>query len=508
MSATAPAAPAENTTGAAQQNGQAQLLDAIRETVRTETAKLSARQDEFDAKLQSLAAPKSGAQVDPHAVFFGGKAPAQQSGESALTSRGYSLLRLLGVLCGALRPEEAKVEADISNRLHRAYYGDGGFKQSYSNSVCVPFGAALMSEEHQALAVECRQVWCAGLGAIDFGQVRWAAKQYGMEHNPVVRQTLSWQNTGSGADFVPPAVQGEMIDMVRAREWMSAVGVLELPFPPNGKITMPRVTSDPVHYWVGENSAITESEPTTDSVTLTAKKHGILTTVPNELFRFSMPAFEGVLRMIMAQAMAQGLGETLLDGNVTSTRPAGLDGISGSINLNRNTNVVTTNADGDRIKPRGPSYMAARIAENNFDIGLLSYIMRPMLWDTIVNLRADAVTAGDGAGPYLFRVGGRETARPERLDGHLVVPTTQVRDDFESLPGSSSAGNDMTALYAVIGQQLILARAGVLEFAVSNAAGTNTFAQDQSKVRVIEHVDFDALHGAAIAYCKFLAQSW
>lgn len=493
---------------AAAPNGQAQLLDAIRETVRAETSKITARQDEFDARLTELAKPHSGSHVTGESLMFGGRPPFVQSGELAGTSRGYSLLKILGVLCGIIKPEDAKLEVSISNRLHKIYYTDGQFKQAGPKSCIIPFASSMIPEEHAALATECRQSFIAGYQPIDPQMVRWAAMQGGFLENPIVKQTLSWSTAGAGGDFVPPAIQGEMIDNVRAREWMTPANVLQVPFPPNGKITMPRVLTDPVHYWVGENTAITESELTTDSVTLTAKKHGVLTTVPNELFRFSMPAFEGVLRHVIAQAMAQGLGTTLLDGNQTATRPPGLDSIPGAINMNRDPRFATLNNDGDRIKPRGPSYMAARIAEADHDLAGLSYILRPLLWDTIINLRADSVTAGDGAGPYLFRVGGRESARPERLDGHTVIPTTQVRADFESLPGSSSVGNEMTAFYAVIGQQLILARAGVMEFAMSDSAGANTFAQDQSKIRCIEHVDFDALHGDAIAFAKFLAQIW
>lgn len=502
-------APVADTAAPVAQNGQAQLLDAIRDTVRAETAKLAARQDEFDARLTSLAAPQSGAHVTGESVMFGGSPPFVQSGELQNTSRGYSLLKVIGVLAGVIPPEQAKVEMDLSQKLHKAYYQDGQLKLAGNQrSIIMCYGSELLPDEHASLARECRQAFLAGFRPIDPDYVRWASQQGGFANHSVVRQTLSWSTAGSGGDFVPPAIQGEMIDNVRAREWMTPAGVLNIAFPPNGKITMPRVLTDPTHYWVGENTAITESEITTDSVTLTAKKHGVLTTVPNELFRFSMPAFEGVLRMVMAQAMAQGLGRTLLDGSETSTRPPGLDSISGAINLNRDPKFATLNNDGDRIKPRGPSYMAAKIAEADHDISDLAYILRPMLWDTIINLRADAVSANDGAGAYLFRVGGRETGRPMVLDGHVVVPTTQVRADLESLPGSSSAGNEMTAMYAVIGRMLVLARAGVLEFAVSNSGGANTFAQDQSMVRCIEHVDFDALQGDAIAFAKYLAQIW
>jgi hypothetical protein len=77
-------------------------------------------------------------------------------------------------------------------------------------------------------------------------------------------------------------------------------------------------------YWVGENTAVTESNPTTGQVAMQARKGGVLTRVPNELFRFASVAADGLIRTDMAKSIALGIDYAGLYGTGSAAQPKGL----------------------------------------------------------------------------------------------------------------------------------------------------------------------------------------
>src|SRR4030095_13272944 len=89
------------------------------------------------------------------------------------------------------------------------------------------------------------------------------------------------------------------IDLQRNLESFSTAGAQEIALPPNGRIQFPKLTGGSTSDWVGEGSAITESEPTTGNLDLQAKKLGIFVKLNNELLRFASPSAEGLVRVDM-----------------------------------------------------------------------------------------------------------------------------------------------------------------------------------------------------------------
>jgi hypothetical protein len=59
-----------------------------------------------------------GGSPSPGQVFG---APNVRTGEDSMSSRGFSFMKMLGVMTGAVSPEQAKVERDVHNRLHGVY---------------------------------------------------------------------------------------------------------------------------------------------------------------------------------------------------------------------------------------------------------------------------------------------------------------------------------------------------------------------------------------------------
>src|SRR5205823_5917155 len=142
----------------------------------------------------------------------------------------------------------------------------------------------------------------------------------------------------AGGSLVRFPVLGELIDLQRNLEVFAAAGAQEVALPPNGRLQFPKLTGGSTAYWVGESSAITESQPTTGNLDLQAKKLGVLVKVNNELLRFASPSAEGLIRMDMARvaalkadlAMLEGTGGTqikglLTYGDITSHTAGGAD---------------------------------------------------------------------------------------------------------------------------------------------------------------------------------------
>src|SRR5205814_10213810 len=71
-------------------------------------------------------------------------------------------------------------------------------------------------------------------------------------------------------------------------------------------------------YWVGDGSAITESQPTTGNLDLQAKKLGVFVKINNELLRFASPSAEGLVRFDMARAAALKADLAMLEGTGTT----------------------------------------------------------------------------------------------------------------------------------------------------------------------------------------------
>src|SRR6185312_13515803 len=55
-----------------------------------------------------------------------------------------------------------------------------------------------------------------------------------------------------------------------------------------------------------------------------------------------------------------------------------------------------------------------------------AWVMRKAMFAALMNRRADAVTAADGKGPFLFRSTSAATAPPAELYGTRVVRSSQV----------------------------------------------------------------------------------
>lgn len=440
----------------------AQINQAIIDSVGVAIAPVVEQQNKLAQRLDELSKPQSQSGRSASSLYGGGSAGIRQ-GEDTMSSRGYSFARMMYAL-GTGDWGNAKVEQDISNRLHEVYSNPAG------GQVLAPIGRCHLRTDDSRLAAECQQTVIQGVANADFDDMQ-----------RFVRQSNGgsiWDDSAGGA-LMGAVQQGEIIDLLRDQEWISRAGAREFSFPGNGQIQFPKKKkSGNTGYWVGEGQTIGEGKIATGNLNMRARKLGAIITVPNELLRFASENIEAYIRMELVEAMATTLNQALLIGNGSELTPKGLLTYSG---INRRT-ATTVGANGDTLEPEDIAFMIAELEELNVDTTNFKFLSRPMLFAALMNRRADAVAEGDRKGQFIFNT----TADPVRgnsLNGHEAIKTGYMPKN-----GKKGTATNLTTLLGGVFSEYLIGRAGALEFAVSTDTGSN-FTNDQTSLRVIQHID-------------------
>jgi HK97 family phage major capsid protein len=419
------------------------------------------KQDALDNTLKELQKPRR----DVRSQLFGGGAPAIRDGEDSMSSRGYSFAKLVQCMNpGNLDARKfAKVEFEVSDKLRKVGFAGVGEDGA---SLLAPIGAthlaALGDRERYELQCLVRQ----GVCGFDPDEALWRARR--------VKQELSTYDDTAYGVFLGPTSQGELIDLLRAKEVFTAAGATEFTFPVNGSIQWPKITSDPTAYWVGEAGAITPSDPGSGSLSMRVKKLACIVTMPNELLKFTSPQTEMMIRNQIAQSMSQELNNTLLKNATHSdVKPKGL------INYeNIETHIASdVDTDGDTLQPQDLMLAESLVAENNIETDNFTWLVRPTMMAYLATRRADAVSNDDRRGAFVVDV------EKNRLGPYRYVKSTQVPNDR-----AKGSATDLTCLVGGVFSEYLLGRHGVVEFTLNNSMSTN-FLNDRTSIRAIQHVD-------------------
>lgn len=430
--------------------------------------------------------------------------PAIRTGENSMGSRGFSFMKMIGLLSGAVDRSEAKIELDVHERLDKVYCKDMSPSMGYDyrggghtglNRFMAPLATGFMQESvvPREFRAEMKALVQAGDEGADYDQMKWIRHKM-MAGQGYDMKAMSWLNELLGGSLVAPPEQGELIQLLRNKEALVNAGARVVPLPPQGRLQYPRQTTASMTYWVGENKPITESDIGTGTVSLQAKKLAVLIKSPNELIRFASPAAEALMRDDMTKSLALGLDLAGLEGLGGDVRPRGLIYMQ---NINRISSSAQT-ADGDQIVGQDIYRFIAAVEESNAEFE--GFVMRPKSLYKYYQLRADAVAQGDAAGPFLFnliREAGAGT--PATLAGYPVTKSTQVSQ-------SQSKGNASNLTYVVGGMwsDFLIGMFGAIEFATTTS-GDTAFERDQTWVRGILSADVAARHESAFVVMENLS---
>lgn len=397
----------------------------------------------------------------------------------------------------------APEERNISDRLEKA-----GYAKSNQGGVMFPLAPELIPDDAADLREEVSKRMSL---SIDHGELAYLCKKFPQVARmfDVIQKDLAIGTDTLGGYLVPSVQSDRVIDLLRNREVFMRAGAREVPLPPSGATPWPKLSTDPTFTWgdPDRSTNISTSNLGFDMLRLRAKQLVGAIAIPNALIRFSAPSVELVARNALAVAAAIAEDLAWLEGAGSELEPKGITnyGFSaadvptrGKVSLHV---AATVAANGNTFEPEDIALMLARYEEGKDPDQPTAWVMRPSLWAAIQNRRADAVSANDKKGPFMFPVSRGDFGRaPEkRLQDIPVLTTLQAQADRVK-------GSGTTLQYILLGNfsRWMIGRSGALELAASEHV---RFLQDQTVLKAILYADAGPEHEESFVVTDTLLNS-
>lgn len=313
--------------------------------------------------------------------------------------------------------------------------------------------------------------------------VNYARKMYEGDDVSIgyVEKAMGATVPSDGGYFVPNVLAQDVIPYLYNKIVVRQAGARVVPMP-NGNMNIPRFDATATGYWMGENTAITKSQPTIGNVRLSAKKAAGLVPISNDLIRSADISADQFITDDLVMVMKVLLDYTALYGSGTSYTPMGLDNLIASGNKVGSTSTDMTYNDPYNLK---------RLVERaNTPMVAPAYICNSDLETWISNFRTTT-------GALVF---------PEVAQGKLLGKPLLVTNSIVS--GGTTYGTDLYSdlwygdwAELLWGEQMALMIDASREASYSDG-GTNNisaFASDQTVVRAIALCDFNVRHTTSFA---------
>lgn len=149
-----------------------------------------------------------------------------------------------------------------------------------------------------------------------------------MMHAVMQRDLLKGTGSAGGYTVATELLAASFIDLLRNRMRVRAMGATILSGLV-GDIAIPRQSGGATAYWVGENSAVTESQQVFEQVAMTPKSVGAFTDLSRKLLIQSSVDVEGLIRLDLATVLALAIDLAAINGSGSSNQPQGILGASG-----------------------------------------------------------------------------------------------------------------------------------------------------------------------------------
>lgn len=153
-----------------------------------------------------------------------------------------------------------------------------------------------------------------------------SARQWCRDHG--VQNVMTTGNNPAGGFLVPEPLANSIIEL-RESYGVARRETTVLPMS-DAVMVFPRLNTEVVSYYVGENSTITASDPVLNQVKLEAKKLAAMTVISSEMSEDSVIGVAEMLARSMAQSFAIAEDQALFLGDGTSTY-GGIVGLAGAL---------------------------------------------------------------------------------------------------------------------------------------------------------------------------------
>lgn len=235
----------------------------------------------------------------------------------------------------------------------------------------------------------------------------------------VHKVALQEDTAGEGAEFVPTAIQAEILRLIADNGVMRRV-VRQVPM--TTKVHQYPTRANPISAAIiAEEGTITDSIPGSpfSNASLTAKKLAAFATVSGELMQDNVVLLADFLATEFAEQMARLEDAQALEGDGSGLNFTGVVAASGVAS-------VSSGANGDRVY-FSKLYDTCFAAQQQSAIASGALFMHPLTWKAILQARTDAVTAADGKGLPLVQdvvagIGGSQ----RRFGGFPVFLSTAI----------------------------------------------------------------------------------
>lgn len=289
-------------------------------------------------------------------------------------------------------------------------------------------------------------------------------------------------SANSGGSLIPQNMHDEIIELLRPRTVVRALGARTMPLP-NGNLSLPRMASGATSSYVGEGSDVLASEGKTDDVGLSAKTMITLVPMSNQLIGRAGFQVEQIFLNDALASMAVREDKAFLRDTGANDTPTGF---------------AKECLEEGRIEPwSGTADLA----------GIDAYLDKLVL--TLMESDSLLITPGWAMAPRTFmklfglRDGNGNKVYPEMAQGQLkgwpIKHTTTIPTNLDT---SEAENNNETEIYfadwadVVIGESDLMTIAFSREATYKDAQGNlvSAFSRNQSLIRVVKEHDIGFRH--------------
>ncbi|GAA4015579.1 phage major capsid protein [Deinococcus rubellus] len=316
------------------------------------------------------------------------------------------------------------------------------------------------------------------------GDLRSAAefveKRYGDKGTAdALTRALSEGVAGDGGNLVETQYAGDMIELLYAMAVVRQSGARVIPLP-NGNLTIHRQASGVSGAYAGELQNIPAQQPTTDTVTMQAKKLSVIVPVSNELLHDT----SGRVNELIVADIGQGLS---LREDLAFLRGTGDSGLSpiGVLNQAAAGNIATYTT------------LASAIAGVRAKLRGANLPMRSVGWIFNSDVEAQYYNVLSTTGEYIYR--------DEMDNGKLLGFPFRISNQIPSNL-TTAGGTAGTEIYFADWSEVMIGEALALQMETSRegsyfngTANVNAFGTDQTLFRAITRHDLALRHTRAVA---------
>lgn len=293
-----------------------------------------------------------------------------------------------------------------------------------------------------------------------------------------------------GGVLIPQPVSQEVVDILRNRVVVTALGPTFLPMP-SGNYRLPKVVQGVQGYYVGESTAGTVEQVKTGSVLLSFKK--LVANIPasNDLFRFSSPGADGLIRNQVVNGLAVRKDQAFLRGQGTDAVPKGIRFWVKTQNL-----ISGAGSNGIALYATVLGTLINLLITGNCPMAKPAWIFSPRTYMSLFMVRS---TTGD----FILR---SELAMGT-LFGYPFKVSTQVPENL-----TDGGGSTETEIYLIDFGDVVVGEAQNLIIDASNQAAYEeggtvkaAFSRDETVIRAIDEHDIVVVRDACLAIANKVA---